>query len=160
MSYHAHTSLLVHYVFSTKHRLPVIPVAMQPRLWAYVGGIARTNNMKALAVGGTPDHLHVLLSLPPNVTISTAIQLVKAGSSKVDARAAKNQIRMASWLWGLHHWDLTNQANGRLHPQPGEASRQKELCPGMEDVLEAPRAGRLPRLNSAVPDGTCVRFFR
>ena len=82
MSYHTRTSLLVHYVFSTKHRLPLIPVAMQPRLWAYVGGIAHTNNMKALAVGGMPDHLHVLLSLPPDVTVSKAIQLVKAGSSK------------------------------------------------------------------------------
>ena len=82
MSYHTRTSLLVHYVFSTKHRLPLIPVDMQPRLWAYVGGIARTNNMKALAVGGMPDHLHVLLSLPPDMAASKAIQLVKAGSSK------------------------------------------------------------------------------
>jgi len=55
---------------------------MQPRLWSYVGGIARANQMKALAVGGMPDHLHLLLSLPPNVTLSKAIQLVKAGSSK------------------------------------------------------------------------------
>jgi len=55
---------------------------MQPRLWKYIGGIARTNHMKALAVGGMPDHLHVLLSLPPNMTVSKAIQLVKAGSSK------------------------------------------------------------------------------
>jgi hypothetical protein len=36
---------------------------MQPRLWAFIGGIARTNQMKALAVGGMPDHLHLLLSL-------------------------------------------------------------------------------------------------
>jgi len=55
---------------------------MQPRLWAFIGGIARMNQMKALAVGGMPDHLHVLLSLPPNVTVSKAIQLLKAGSSK------------------------------------------------------------------------------
>jgi putative transposase len=82
MSFHTRTSVLVHYVFSTKLRLPVIPVIMQSRLWAYVGGIARTNNMKALAIGGMPDHLHVLLSLPPNMTVSKAIQLVKAGSSK------------------------------------------------------------------------------
>ena len=55
---------------------------MQPRLWTYVGGIARANRMKALAIGGKPDHLHLLLSLPPNVTVSKAVQLVKAGSSK------------------------------------------------------------------------------
>jgi REP element-mobilizing transposase RayT len=55
---------------------------MQPRLWKYIGGIARTNRMKALAVGGMQDHLHILLSLPPKVTVSKAVQLVKAGSSK------------------------------------------------------------------------------
>jgi putative transposase len=46
-----------------------------------MGGIARTNNMKALAVG-IADHSHILLSLPPTIAIAKAIQLVKAGSSK------------------------------------------------------------------------------
>ncbi len=47
-----------------------------------MGGIARSNKMKALAVGGIADHAHVLLSLPPTIAIAKAIQLVKAGSSK------------------------------------------------------------------------------
>ena len=47
-----------------------------------MGGIVRTNSMKALAVGGIADHSHILLSLPPTITIAKAIQLVKAGSSK------------------------------------------------------------------------------
>ena len=55
---------------------------LQPRLWAYMGGVARTNNMKALAVGGIADHANILLSLPPTITVAKAIQLVKAGSSK------------------------------------------------------------------------------
>jgi putative transposase len=38
--------------------------------------------MKALAVGGMRDHLHVLLSLLPTFPVSKAVQLVKAGSSK------------------------------------------------------------------------------
>jgi len=38
--------------------------------------------MKALAVGGMSDHVHVLLSLPPTMAIAKAIQLIKAGSSK------------------------------------------------------------------------------
>ncbi len=38
--------------------------------------------MKALAVGGIADHSHILLSLPPTITIAKAVQLVKAGSSK------------------------------------------------------------------------------
>jgi REP element-mobilizing transposase RayT len=55
---------------------------MQSRLWSYTGGIARINNMKALAVGGVADHCHILLSLSPTVTVAKAVQLVKAGSSK------------------------------------------------------------------------------
>src|SRR6516162_4150323 len=82
MSYHTMTSSLFHCVFSTKNRLRSIPAEMQPRLWAYIGGIARTNRMKALAVAGMRDHIHVLLSLPPAMAIAKAMQLVKSGSSK------------------------------------------------------------------------------
>ncbi|HEY1937950.1 MAG TPA: IS200/IS605 family transposase [Candidatus Angelobacter sp.] len=82
MSYHARTSILIHCVFTTKNRLALIPSNLQPRLWSYIGGVARTNKMKALAVGGIADHCHVLLSLPPTMAVAKAVQLVKAGSSK------------------------------------------------------------------------------
>jgi putative transposase len=82
MAYHTHTSLLFHYVFTTKNRVASIPHELQARLWAYMGGIARANRMKALAVGGVGDHSHVLLSLPSTITVAKAIQLVKAGSSQ------------------------------------------------------------------------------
>jgi len=39
------------------------------------------NDMKALAVGGMAEHAHALLSLPPTMPVSKAIQLIKAGSS-------------------------------------------------------------------------------
>lgn len=81
MSYHTKTCLLFHCVFATRNRIASIPEELQPRLWAYMGGIARSNDMKALAVGGIADHAHILLSLPPSIAIAKAIQLVKAGSS-------------------------------------------------------------------------------
>src|SRR5689334_14111313 len=82
MSYHTRVTALFHCVFTTKNRMPSIPEDFQPRLWAYMGGIARINKMKALAVGGIADHCHILLSLPPTIAIAKAVQLVKAGSSK------------------------------------------------------------------------------
>ena len=78
----SHTSLLFHCIFATKNRRPFISEDIQPRLWSYMGGIARINGMKALAVGGTRDHAHVLISLPPKMPIAKAMQLIKAGSSK------------------------------------------------------------------------------
>ena len=79
---HSYVSTLVHCVFSTMDRRRMISGDLRERLWAFVGGIARKNGMKALAVGGTADHIHVLLSLPATLTVAKAIQLIKGGSSK------------------------------------------------------------------------------
>ena len=38
--------------------------------------------MKALAIGGTADHVHALLSLPGMMSFAKAVQLIKGGSSK------------------------------------------------------------------------------
>src|SRR5579864_8393963 len=49
---------------------------------AYVGGIARQNSMTALAVGGTADHVHILLTFAATMPLAKAVQLIKAGASK------------------------------------------------------------------------------
>ena len=46
-----------------------------------MGGIARENKARALAIGGVPDHVHLLLSLNAEVNISKSVQVIKAGSS-------------------------------------------------------------------------------
>ena len=79
---HTFSSLLFHCIFSTKDRRPVIAPELRPRLWAYLGGIAREHGMKALGVGGTGDHVHLLLSLPATQALATAMRRVKAGSSR------------------------------------------------------------------------------
>lgn len=78
---HAYCSSLFHCVFSTKERRKIIPEELQQRLWAYMGGIAREHDMKALAVGGMDDHVHILLSLPSTKAIANAMREIKAGSS-------------------------------------------------------------------------------
>ena len=75
-------SLYVHYVFTTTQRLPLIKPEIRKRLWAYMSEIAKRYRMKALSVGGTEDHVHILLSLPATVSVSKAIQLIKGSSSK------------------------------------------------------------------------------
>ena len=72
----------MHVVFSTKKRLPIIQEEIRARLWSFLGGIARKNAFKAIAVGGTANHIHILLSLPATMPLSKAVQLLKGGSSK------------------------------------------------------------------------------
>src|SRR5215831_14387488 len=79
---HALVSNLMHCTFSTKERYPFIDSDLEQRLWPYVGGIARENRMTALAISGTADHLHALLSLPGMMSFAKAVQLIKGGSSK------------------------------------------------------------------------------
>ena len=79
---HAYVSCYIHYVFSTKDRRPLIATEMRDRLWAYLGGIAKTNGMEAVSIGGVLDHIHLLLGLPSTMPIAKAVQLVKGGSSK------------------------------------------------------------------------------
>jgi putative transposase len=79
---HSYVSILIHYIFSTKNREKIISPEIQDRVWAYMGGIARENNMKALSIGGVQEHAHALLSLPSTISIAKAIQLIKGGSSK------------------------------------------------------------------------------
>jgi len=78
---HSYVSILIHYTFSTKNRQKIITPELAERLWAYMGGIARQNKMKALAIGGIEDHAHSFLSLPSTLSIAKAIQLVKGASS-------------------------------------------------------------------------------
>src|SRR2546425_11160154 len=79
---HSFTSCLVHCVWSTKGREPCLTADLRERLWPYLGGIAKKNQMKALAIGGASDHGHVLLSLPATLSIANGRELLQGQSSK------------------------------------------------------------------------------
>ncbi len=76
------TSVNIHFVFSTKNREKLIQDHFKSRLWAYMGGVAKNNKMVPLAIGGTKDHIHMLISLCPVISPSKAMQLIKANSSR------------------------------------------------------------------------------
>ena len=70
----------VHCVFSTKQRAQLIRDPAS--LWAYVRGIARNREFDLLAIGGTDNHVHVLLALPGNRNLSDVMRDIKANSSR------------------------------------------------------------------------------
>ncbi len=75
-------SLTIHCVFSTRNREPSITEQVQERLWQFMGGILRQTKVKALSIGGTANHVHVLISLPSTLSVAKAVQSVKGSSSK------------------------------------------------------------------------------
>jgi putative transposase len=75
-----YAKILIHCVFSTKNRAPQI--TKPENLWPYLRGIARNRGADTLAVGGTQNHVHMLLALPTGLTISNLIRDLKANSSR------------------------------------------------------------------------------
>jgi putative transposase len=74
--------VLVHLVFSTKNREPIIGRDTRPRLHEYLGGILDTLGCSPLRVGGTADHVHALFSLSRTRTIAEVVEEAKKASSK------------------------------------------------------------------------------
>ena len=72
----------IHVVFSTKNRVRSIKEQMQSKLWAYMAGIAENHGMHAVKIGGTDDHMHLLINLGGELGIIKAVQLIKSNSSR------------------------------------------------------------------------------
>ncbi len=54
------SKILVHVIFSTKHREPLIAPNIRPRLHAYMVGILGNLKSPSLQTGGVDDHVHIL----------------------------------------------------------------------------------------------------
>lgn len=75
-------SILVHVVFSTKHRQPLIKPEIEEELFKYMSAICREYESPAIAINGTEDHVHMLISLSRKMALSDLIEEVKKSSSK------------------------------------------------------------------------------
>jgi len=74
--------LFTHIVFSTKNRARLIVPDLKPELYAYLGGLTRELKGKAHAINGMEDHVHLLVSLPPTVSLADALRFIKSNSCK------------------------------------------------------------------------------
>ena len=76
-----YSQVLLHVVFSTKERRAQIKPVIQGRLYEYVGGLVRAEKGSLLAIGGMPDHVHLLLRWRTDGTIADLMRTIKARSS-------------------------------------------------------------------------------
>ena len=93
---HSYISSFFHIVFSTKQRAHLIPADHQSRLWNYLAGIASNHGMQVLAVGGTENHVHILVVLQADLALSDAVRTLKTNSS----RWMRETDRFFAWQHG------------------------------------------------------------
>lgn len=73
--------LYYHLVWSTKDRLPLILPKYEDDLYNYI--IGKSNHWSCIVhcVNGMPDHLHIIVSIPPKISISEYVQKIKGSTS-------------------------------------------------------------------------------
>ena len=91
-----YTQIYVHVVFAPKSHQPLLDKGCQEELQRYTAGIIKNRKYKPLAVNVMPDHVHILISLHPNMAVSALMREVKAISSKF--------INERGWFPGKFHW--------------------------------------------------------
>jgi putative transposase len=79
---HTSGNILLHIIFSTLGRRPLIKAAFRSDLFAYLGGIIREMKGTALIVNGVADHVHLLIRVRPVHSAADIARVVKANSSR------------------------------------------------------------------------------
>jgi putative transposase len=94
-----YSRVFLHIVFGTKHRTMLIPSTIAPRLHAFIGGTIRDEKGTALAIGGMPDHVHLLVAWRTDETIANLVRDIKTRSS-VWLHTTFPEIRTFAWQEG------------------------------------------------------------
>ncbi len=73
--------LVYHFVWATKDRLPLLTLAVEARLFPYIGGKCREHGYTLHAINGAENHLHLLLSLTPTMVVAEVAHNLKGASA-------------------------------------------------------------------------------
>ena len=76
------TCIIYHIVFRTQNSRPVIDVANEEHLYRYVWRFVEDYKGRLYAIGGMPDHIHILTELPPSIALSNFMRDLKVSTSK------------------------------------------------------------------------------
>ena len=91
-----YTQIYIHYVFAIKSRLRLVNEDIQKELYNYIAGITRELKCFLQCIGGTEDHIHLLIGLHPTLSVSEFAQKLKANTSRF--------INENGWALGKFSW--------------------------------------------------------
>src|ERR1035437_744426 len=78
----SYAGVFYHLVYRTKYKRIQIPRELMSELYAFTGGIVRSDKGILIAAGGMTDHVHFLLTIHREISISDAVKNIKARSSR------------------------------------------------------------------------------
>ena len=91
-----YTQIHIQAVFAVQNRNSLISKTWKENLYQYVTGIVQSNGHKVLAIGGMPDHIHLLVGMRPIQSLSDLMKDIKSGSS---AWINKQRFSVGKFSW-------------------------------------------------------------
>ena len=98
---HATYDIKYHLVWITKYRKPVLTRKIAERARELVRMVCKNNETEILAGHISKDHVHLLVSAPPHLSVSKLVQYIKGYSSRKLLMEYKDLNKM---FWGQHFW--------------------------------------------------------
>jgi len=91
-----YTQIYIHIVFAVQGRQTLIKKDQKEELHKYITGIIRNKNQKLYAIDSMPDHIHIFMSMKPNISVSDLVRDIKNNSSTF--------INVKKWVRGKFNW--------------------------------------------------------
>lgn len=121
-----YTQLYYHLVWATKLRLPFLEPAVRGDLYPFIGGVVRDLGGVMVAIGGMPDHVHLLAGLRAQPSLARIVKTIK-GSSSHWLNSSRPTADRFAWQEGYAGFTVSRSALAavRSYIEHQEAHHQK-----------------------------------
>ena len=99
-----YTQLYVQFVFSPMPRTALITTDYETELYKFITGTLQNKNHKMISINGTEDHVHMLIGLNPDQSISSLMQDIKRSSSRW---INENKLSFGKFEWQVGYGAFT-----------------------------------------------------
>jgi putative transposase len=140
--------IFTHFVWATYDRLPLITQDIEREVYRYIEQVCKEDGCEVFAVGGMPDHMHVLITMPNTIAIGDLMQHIKGGSLRLISKT----LKPGEWFkWQRHYAGFSvairdrrkviayienqkqHHAEGTLWPEAEETFEEYELDTTADD---------------------------
>jgi REP-associated tyrosine transposase len=98
---HSIYDLKYHVVFCTKYRYRILTSQVATRARELVREVCAANYIDVLSGSMSPYHMHLLLSIPPSISLSKALQYIKGKTAR---KLLQEFEVLRKRYWGQHLW--------------------------------------------------------
>lgn len=104
----AYWRLFYHLVWATKGREELITEAVEGRLYPYLVSKAGEMGMAVLAINGWTEHVHMVVAIPPKLSVAEVMKTLKGASSHdLNHLSSALDVRTPHFAWQQGYGALT-----------------------------------------------------